>query len=161
MPTEMTTPVVKRCKDCESEGVTTTRKLATKSDGSLQPGPRCVTHWRATKKTRSLAAHAKRTEANFEISGEVYWWLYEMQGGLCFVCRKARGVARRLAVDHDHELALEHGHDPKKGCVGCLRCLACGPCNREVLGRLDVAALCRAIEVLTDPPARKWLSNRQ
>ena len=67
-------------------------------------------------------------------------------------------TGKRLAVDHDHTLALEHGHDPKVGCIACVRALLCGPCN-QTIGRLGVEALCRLIEVLVDPPARKWLRS--
>jgi len=34
---------VGRCVDCVTEGITTERKLAIKRDGTLEPGPRCVT----------------------------------------------------------------------------------------------------------------------
>lgn len=145
-----------RCVDCVTEGITTDRKLASKKDGSPQPGPRCVTHQRALKKRRSSASHASRLAANFELTPEQYWLLYALQNGKCFGCQRATGRTKRLAVDHDHVLALEHGHDPKKGCVRCVRCLLCGQCN-AIIGRLDVEALCRLITVLTDPPARKWL----
>lgn len=146
-----------RCIDCVAEGITTARKLATKPDGSLRPGPRCITHQRALKKVRSRAAHARRLAENYELTPEQYWAIYAMQGGKCFGCQRATGRTKRLAVDHDHELALEHGHDPKKGCVLCVRCLLCGQCN-QTIGRLGVEALCRLIQVLTDPPARKWLA---
>lgn len=146
-----------RCCDCVAEGLTTDRKLATKKGSDeLQPGPRCVTHWRARKKQLSMAAHGKRTESTYGITAEQYWTLYAAQGGKCFICRRSTGASKRLAVDHDHQLALEHGHDPKTGCPRCLRCLACGPCN-VTIGRLGVEALLRAVQVLTDPPARKWL----
>lgn len=152
----MTTAVV-ICKDCKAESLTSVRKPALDAHGNPRPGNRCITHWRARKKTVSAAAHGRRLEQNFEISAEIYQVLYVLQGGKCFGCQRATGASKRLAVDHDHELALEHGHDPKKGCIRCIRCLLCGQCN-QIIGRLDVAALCRLIEVLTDPPARKWLT---
>lgn len=150
----MSEPKPKRCKDCVAEGVTTTRKLAVDRTGALRPGPRCVTHWRARRKFVSANAHASRLAANFELTPEQYWALYAMQGGKCFGCRRATGRTKRLAVDHDHE--CDRGHDPKKGCIYCVRCLLCGQCN-QIIGRLDVAALLRLIEVLTDPPAKRWL----
>jgi hypothetical protein len=152
----MTTAIV-ICKDCKAEGVTTVRKPALKRDGSTQPADRCVTHQRALKKRRSSAAHGQRVEKNFGITAEQYWTLYAMQGGKCFMCQWATGATKRLAVDHDHELALGHDHPPEQGCMWCVRCLLCGPCNQTV-GRLGVEALCRGIQVLTDPPARKWLT---
>lgn len=146
-----------RCVDCVAEGVTTDRKLATKKGSDeLQPGPRCVTHYRARKKQVSSSRHARRLASDFGITPEQYWTIYACQGGKCFGCGYATGRTKRLAVDHDHELALEHGHDPKQGCPLCVRALLCGQCN-QIIGRLGVEALTRLIVVLTDPPARKWL----
>ena len=155
----MTMVVVKRCKDCVAEGVDPkgARKLAVDQHGRLRPGPRCVTHWRARKRELRTAAHNRRLEKNFELTPEQYWALYALQGGKCFGCGYATGKAKRLAVDHDHELALEHGHPPEKGCVRCVRALLCGQCN-QIIGRLGVEALQRLILVLTDPPARRWLA---
>ena len=137
----------KPCKDCLAEGITT-RRVAD------YPGPRCHTHWRAEKKRRSLVRHGQHVEADFGIPARVYWALYEHQGGRCFVCRKSTGAARRLAVDHDHRCGA--GHPPENGCPRCCRALICGPCN-QMIGWLDVEALKRAIEVLADPPAQKFL----
>lgn len=134
-----------RCIDCNANGIETSR-------AALKPGPRCEEHWRDRKKNVALAAHARRLEKNFEISAEIYWAIYEYQGGRCFGCGRATGKTKRLAVDHDHSCTA--GHDPKSGCPLCIRALLCGPCN-ETLGRLDVAALQRLITVLTDPPAQK------
>lgn len=147
-----------RCVDCLESGEDPkgARKLALKDDGTRQPGPRCVTHHRARRKDVSAQAHAKRIEATYELTHEQYWALYQAQDCRCFVCRKSTGKARRLAVDHDHLLALEHGHDPKQGCIRCIRALLCKRCN-TLVGWLDVEALQRAIVLLTDPPARKIL----
>lgn len=146
-----------RCVDCVAEGITNKRTMATKSDGSLQPGPRCVTHWRARRKATSLAAHGKRTEATYEISAEEYWAIYEFQGGRCALCRLATGKARRLAVDHDHELAKTHDHPVDQGCRLCIRGLLCKRCNRFGVP-LVLAIIIRTINYLCDPPARKVLT---
>lgn len=145
-----------RCVDCVTEGVTTDRKMATDRDGRLRPGPRCITHWRTRRKQVKHNAHAKRVEGKYRISAEVYWTLYALQGGRCFGCEVATGRTKRLAVDHDHELAKTHDHPVDEGCIDCIRCLLCGQCN-QIIGRLGIEALCRLIQVLTDPPARRWL----
>ena len=138
------------CKDCIKEGTGTKR-------AANYPGPRCYTHHHAKRERDRLRAHGRRVEANFGITSEDYWKLYAAQGGKCFICQRATGKARRLACDHDHQLARDQcGHPPEQGCRLCLRALLCGPCN-ELLGRYGVEALKRAIEVLTDPPARKML----
>lgn len=138
---------MKRCKDCDAEGVTTLRPASFS-------GPRCATHHRAVVRQRKTRAHARRTEATFGITGEQYWALYEAQGGRCYICQWARGVTKRLAVDHDHKRCPDHPDD--QGCIECVRALLCGPCN-QTIGRLGVEALQRAITVLSDPPAQKIL----
>lgn len=136
-----------RCVDCNKLGRITTRP-------ALKPGPRCEEHHHEHKRALSKRAHARNVEKSFQISSEIYWAIYESQGGVCFGCGRAKGHSRRLCVDHDHN--CDQGHDPKTGCPKCIRALLCAYCN-EVLGRLDVEALQRLIIVLTDPPARKIL----
>jgi len=138
----------KPCKDCRAEGVRTKR-------AALYPGPRCATHYRAYKRKRRDRAHELRVKNIYGLTAQEYRALYEAQGGRCFVCHKARGISKRLAVDHDHDAGCGHGSDV--GCRLCVRCLACTNCNRIILGRYSVEALQRAIEVLTDPPAQRIL----
>jgi hypothetical protein len=70
--------------------------------------------------------------------------LYASQSCRCFICQRATGKRKRLAVDHDHS-------------SGEVRGLLCGPCNHDLIGRYGLPALLRAIEYLTNPPARKVL----
>lgn len=137
-----------KCIDCIEEGITTSRP-------SPEPGPRCVSHWRAITKRRKAIAHQRHVEKTYGITAEEYAALVEGQGGLCFVCRRSRGLSRRLAVDHDHLKGC--GHDPKTGCRRCIRALLCQQCNTIVVGRYSTESLMRAIEVLNDPPAQKIL----
>lgn len=142
---------MKICKDCKTEGIT-----------SLRPtpfsGPRCTTHHRQVTRERKARAHERRTEATFGITGEQYWELYEAQGQRCYICQWAKGATKRLAVDHDHNRC--DTHPSEQGCPQCVRALLCGPCN-QMIGRLGVEALERAIVVLTDPPAAKILRVSQ
>jgi hypothetical protein len=111
----------------------------------------CTTCERARKKAASKAAHGKRVEANFGITEEDYWELYEFQGGRCYICRWAQGKSKRLCVDHDHSCTA--GHDPKMGCPLCVRGLLCKFCN-TLIGRArdSIDFFRRCIEYLTDPP---------
>ena len=131
-----------RCKDCREAGVTTSRPAP-------HPGPRCATHHREFKKRSSDRAHGKRLEATYGITSEEYWRLYDFQGGVCAVCRRATGATKRLAVDHDHE-------------SGFVRMLACGPCNQH-FGYLrdDPEAFRRAAFVLENPPAFDVIGRRK
>ena len=111
----------------------------------------CWTCGRAKKKAASKAAHGKRVEANFGITEEDYWELYEFQGGRCALCRWAQGKKKRLAVDHDHSCLS--GHSPDVGCPACVRGLLCVFCNR-LIGRVrdSVEFFRRGVEYLTSPP---------
>lgn len=140
---------VKVCKDCRAAGV----------GGAARPakfvGPRCYTHHIAKRNADRIAQHAKRVEGTYGLSASDYRALYEAQGRCCFICRRATGKTKHLAVDHEHNRP-GCDHPPKQGCYLCVRALLCGPCN-QILGRYGVQALKRAIEVLTEPPARKVL----
>lgn len=140
-----------RCVDCLAAESVSTR-------AAPKPGPRCLEHWRAEKRRRADKAHGRHVEKQFGITAEQYWMLYEAQGGKCAICQRSTGVAKRLAVEHNHDLCDDH--PPDVGCPRCIRCLACGPCNK-ILGMLNVAALRRAIKVLTDSPARKILLEKE
>lgn len=129
----------KPCKDCEPGSKRPAR----------YPGPRCYSHHRKVVQDRSKAVHGRYIEETYGITEEQYDSIYESQGGVCAICRRARGTGyRRLAVDHDHR-------------TGEVRGLLCKPCNRDVLGHLrdDREALLRAVEYLTNPPARKVLTD--
>lgn len=134
------------CKDCAAAGITTRRPLATKPDGTLQPGPRCATHHRAARKAAKKRTAARRVENTYGITDAEYVAILEHQGGHCAVCGKARGITRRLCVDHDHQ-------------TGAVRGLLCDPCNRIVIGRYSIEALSRAIAYLVAPPAPRALGR--
>lgn len=140
-----------RCIDCNEAGIVTDRS-------ATNPGPRCLEHWRLRKKETSKANHAKRIEENFDgLTAEMYWALYEFQGRKCYVCQVATGKRKRLAVEHEHNKP-GCDHPPEQGCLKCIRGLACGPCNQGVLIH-PVPALRRAIEMLEDPPAQRFLET--
>jgi Recombination endonuclease VII len=135
---------VRVCKDCKAEGVTTVRLTP-------HPGPRCATHHRAERTRTQGLAHARHIAVNYALEPGDYTALFNAQGGYCAICRKARGMSARLAVDHNH--SCDGGHPPTQGCSQCIRGLLCKRCN-ALIGFLDVAALTRAINYLLDPPAR-------
>lgn len=118
------------CKDCGS----TTRALKA-------PGPRCATCHRERKKAQKEAAWAAGILKRYGITAEQYWALYEAQDGACYICQRATGKVKRLAVDHDHA-------------TGYVRGLLCGPCNK-LLGHMrdDLLMAYRVIEYLEKSPA--------
>ena len=138
------------CIDCIAEGITTYRPIA---EGCGPRSPRCTTHKRAVKKRRRTNAHGNAIRRSYEMSPDEYWLLYEYQNGVCFICQKATGQARHLAVEHEHGME-GCTHPPDKGCPRCWRGLACKRCNR-LIAYMDVDTLARAIVFLTNPPARQ------
>lgn len=120
------------------------RPIVVDKNGKPLPGPRCATHKRARRDELRTKTHAKRVEQVYGITHEFYWELYEFQGGKCYICERATGKTKKLAVDHDHDTNEVRG-------------LLCGPCNQGVIGHLhnSIEALERAIEYLKDPPAAR------
>lgn len=131
------------CRDCKAEGLNTRR-------AAPHPGPRCTTHHKVklkAQKTAKRAAHILRT---YGITLEEYDAIYRHQGGRCYICQRATGARRALAVDHDHK-------------TGYVRGLLCKPCNRGVLGHLrdNPESLARATQYLQHPPAFDILGKRK
>ncbi len=135
---------MKPCKDCEPGSRRPTP----------HPGPRCVTHHRIAVKARRSAAHARRVTTTYGIGPNAYTAILDAQNGRCYICQRATGAARRLAVDHDHTCCPAGG-----SCGQCVRALLCSPCNR-LLGHLrdNTDALHRAITVIRDRPAQAVLN---
>lgn len=79
------------CKDCDGG-----------ARPAPHPGPRCVTHHRARKKALREAAHGRWILKTYGITSGQYEALYEAQGGSCYICCRAKGVTKKLSVDHDH-----------------------------------------------------------
>jgi len=123
----------KKCVDCPSSS----RSVA------KYPGPRCATHHRARRKATSERQWAQRIEQTYGLTAEQYWQIYESQGGKCYMCQRATGRTRRLAVDHDHA-------------TGYVRGLLCKRDN-TLLGhaRDNPEYFNRAISYLDSPPAQR------
>lgn len=80
----------------------------------------------------------------YQITELEYRALYRAQGGRCYVCRKAKGKARRLGVDHDHLTGEVRG-------LVCSGSLTPTTCNR-LIAYYSRAQLLRAAAMLSDPP---------
>ena len=133
----------KPCFDCEAEGITTKRKTT-----GVRP-PLCATHRRARKRARRDYSHEKHVWETYGITYDEYWAIYRAQNGVCAICERARGLKKKLSVDHCHA-------------TGMVRGLLCQKCNRDILGHLrdDVAAFYRAINYLEQPPAVRVIGTR-
>lgn len=131
------------CKDCKAEGITTRRKAP-------HPGPRCATHHRLVREKRRRASHTGHITKTYGITAEEYDAIREAQGGKCYICQRATGARRKLAVDHDHG-------------TGYVRGLLCKTCNYRVLGHLrdDTEAFQRAIDYINNPPAFGVIGKRK
>jgi hypothetical protein len=103
------------------------------------------------KKERAERAHRAMVARTYGIAVWVYGKLLEIQGGRCAICQRAKGIARRLAVDHDHSCC-----PTLPACGKCVRGLLCKTCNR-IIGhaRDDPQFFLRGYDYLINPPARQ------
>ena len=108
------------------------------------------------KAKRRKAAKAAYVQRTYAITDDEYQAVYEAQGGVCAICRRANDRYKHLAVDHDHSCC-----PGSVSCGKCVRALLCKPCNRDVLGHLrdDPGALRRAIDVVETHPAQAVLTH--
>jgi hypothetical protein len=114
-------PSAKRCKDCAPGAPTRPVKA---------PGPRCATHMREHRRRLREANWARYIEATYSITADVYWEIYNAQGGVCGWCGRATGRTKHLSVDHDHACC-----PGKTSCGLCVRGLLCSTCNK-LLGHM-------------------------
>lgn len=142
---------MKNCKDCErewkewGEGGGYSAGLPRPGNNGKRPaphpGPRCATHHRDRKKALREAAHGRSILKAYGITKEQYEELYADQGGACYICQRANGKTRKLAVDHDHE-------------TGYVRGLLCSVCNKMLGHARDNPAMFDiAANYLRNPPA--------
>lgn len=101
---------MRQCKDCPP---------SRNPRPAPHPGPRCFTHRLAFEKRQKQANHERMVRKTYGLEAGAYARLYQEQGGVCAICRRATGKTKRLAVDHDHNTGLVRG-------------LLCGPCNKLV-----------------------------
>jgi hypothetical protein len=92
----------------------------------------------------TAAQYLAGLQRKYGITPDEYRALYFAQGGRCYVCRKARGKAKRLGVDHDHLTGEVRG-------LVCTGSLSAMTCNR-LIAIYSRAALLRAARMLSDPP---------
>lgn len=150
----------KVCKDCLVEHQVkfpaASTIPSTRRRPAPHPGPRCSTHHREKQRAQRMSRAVRHVETTYGLTAEEYDELYRFQGGRCAICRRATGASKRLAVDHDHVLARQHGHPEGKGCGSCCRGLLCSLCN-DTLAHLrdDPAAFERAADYLRNWPTKK------
>lgn len=137
------------CIDCLATGLVTRRP-------ARRPGPRCATHARERKQKTRSDAHDKYVLETYGITGEEYWQIYDLQGGVCALCRRATGAGRRLSVDHDHGCC-----SGPLSCGLCVRSLLCRSCNVMLgHGRDDPDFFLRTARYLIDPPGKEFLNDK-
>lgn len=123
------------CVDCEAAGRGNSRPVvATVKVGSRvkkASGKRCATDEREYQRARTATRKLQHRKRGFGLTDEQDERLLAFQDGVCWICRKATGAVKALAVDHDHS----HCGGPTS-CGLCVRGRLCGPCNQQ-LGRWD------------------------
>lgn len=131
-----------QCIDCRAADPENTRPVR---QLDTEKPPRCYTHQRAHLVLRRKQARGRAIERTYGISAEDAHALLLLQGGRCWICRKATGASKSLAVDHDHE-------------TGEVRGRLCSTCNQFIGRQLgdDPAAAQRMVDYLSgDTPYRR------
>ena len=130
-----------RCPECIAEGVKRARKC---NCARRHPRGRCHTHHVATSRQSSIDQHTRHIAETYGgLTRYEYDRMYEYQGGKCAICRRAKGIRRRLSVDHDHS-------------TGLVRMLLCSPCNKYLgHARDDPEFFQRCIDLLNNPTAKQ------
>lgn len=95
---------------------------------------------------------AARLLRRYGLTMEEYEAIKEEQGGVCAVCRRAKGLSAPLQVDHDH--ALEEAGVPIRQTI---RGLLCGRDNNR-LGWFE-AKQAEITAYLGNPPARRVIER--
>lgn len=108
-------------------------------------------------KRKAASARKHYLMKRHHMTVEQYAELLESQGGVCYMCMRANGATKALAVDHDHAIARNCcRHEEHESCINCWRGLLCGPCNdTHGHARDDVMFYYRSIDYLRNPPARR------
>jgi hypothetical protein len=109
------------CIDCLASDPTSTNKPVRKIVMLSTPN-RCATHQREVTTRRRKQSRARTAERTYGISPEDNHELFLYQNGRCWLCQKATGATKSLAVDHDHQTDEVRGR-------------LCGPCN-QFIGKL-------------------------
>lgn len=92
----------------------------------------------------SLKRFFRDIEAKYGVTEQEYRVMYYAQGGVCYVCRRSKGKARRLGVDHDHVTGEVRG-------LVCTGSLSANTCNR-LIALYTRPMLLRGAAMLSDPP---------
>lgn len=142
----MATPTPE-CVDCKRRREAAGEPLPARPRKVVQGvkgAPRCATDYRHFRDHTKVNAHESRVRRVYGLGAGDYDRLYQHQGGTCALCQRSRGIAKKLAVDHDHDTGLAYG-------------LLCGPCNKDVMGwsRRQIAYFRRCIDYIDNPPARQ------
>lgn len=118
-------------------------------------GGRCATHWREKKRASKQTAHEAYLWRTYRMPPGTYQKLLAYQGGTCYMCRRATGATKKLAVDHDHACC-----PTTPTCGKCTRGLLCSVDNKFLgHGRDDPHFFFRGMSYLVDPPYSAMLEE--
>lgn len=134
------------CIDCLKDPPARVRKIVT-PDG--QP-KRCTTHLRRFTTRQRQQARGRHVERTYDISAADAGDLLVFQGGRCWICGKATGASKLLAIEHDHADNWVRGR-------------LCSTCNQFIGRQLgdDPDKALKLVNYLSgDTPYRRMLAGR-
>ena len=145
----MSAAVEPECIDCRKEfdGTPTRPRKIVTADGEPK---RCTSHLRKFTTRQRQLARGSHVERTYDISAPDAGALLAYQGGRCWICRKATGASKVLAVEHDHADNWVRGR-------------LCSTCNQFITRQLgdDPNAALRLVQYLSgDTPYRQMLAGR-
>ncbi len=137
----------KTCSKCkEVKSLSEFYKDISKIDSYYSSCKVCVLARQSWKNVTPTQSRKWTLNRRYGITPEEYDLLFEAQNGVCYICQKPCVTGKRLAVDHDHD-------------TGAIRGLLCTPCNKYVVGNLNVNQIYRILEYMDNPPANKVFGN--
>lgn len=145
----MSAAVEPECIDCRAESDGTPQRPRKIVTGEGEP-KRCTTHLRRFTTRQRQQARGRHVERTYEISATDAGALLKFQEGRCWICRRATGASKSLAIEHDHADDWVRGR-------------LCSTCNQFIGRQLhdDPNAAMRLVHYLSgDTPYRRLLASR-
>lgn len=104
----------------------------------------------ASEKCRKIGTRWAWILKTYGITEKEYWQIWEEQGRVCAICKRAPREGETFHIDHEHQ----------EGQAGPLRGIVCPFDNTRIIGRLKSHQRAQALaDYLLEPPAVRALGR--